>query len=143
MVDHADYAVLCEEEYATFGLPGDSAVMANLPKSVWLKMAYLRGTSPMFKVAAQMGVNAIGWDDRGGEIDLQAAKSQWDGAIFGGLDPEKHLRGGTPSGIRDASREAQNLMGGRRFMVGCGAPSLMTTPQSHWRAARLSVEKLG
>jgi len=143
MVDHADYAALSESEYATFGLPGDSAIMANLPKSIWLKMAYLRGVSPMFKTAGQMGANALGWDDRGGEIDLEAAKSHWDGAVFGGLDPEKHLRAGTPSGIREASREAQNLMGGRRFMVGCGAPSLITTPQSHWRAARLSVEKLG
>jgi len=142
-IDHADYGLLSESEYEAFGLPGVVAIMANLPKSVWLKMAYLRGVSPMFKTATQMGINALGWDDRMGEIDLQAAKSHWDGVVFGGLDPEKQLRAGTPSGIRDASREAQNLMGGRRFMVGCGAPSLITTPQSHWRAARLSVEKLG
>lgn len=142
MVHHADYETLSEAEYTAFGLPSDTAVMANLPKSVWLKMAYLRGGAPMLKAGEAMGANVLGWDDRSAEPDLQTAKSQWSGAFFGGLDPDKHLRAGTPSSIRDASREAQNTMGGRRLVVGCGAPGMMTTPQSHWRAARLSVEKL-
>lgn len=143
MIHHADYEMLSESEYTAFGLPGDSAVMANLPKSAWMKMVYLHGTTPMLKMAGRVGANLLGFDDRGGEIDLSTAKTQFEGALFGGLDPDKHLRAGTPSSIRDASREAQNLMGGRRLMVGCGASCLVTTPQSHWRAARLSVEKSG
>lgn len=142
-VEHAYYDLLSEAEYMAFGLPGDSAIFANTPKSVWLKAVYLRGAAPMIKLVGAMGVNCVGWDDRNSDLELQAAKSQWDGAFLGGLDPERHLRAGTPASIRDAAREALSVMNGRRLIVGCGASGLITTPQSNWRAARLSVEKSG
>ncbi|MCU0476825.1 MAG: hypothetical protein MUC99_12080 [Anaerolineae bacterium] len=143
MVEHADYAVLSEAEYVTFGLPGDHAVLAQLPRAMWLRMAYFRGSAPMVRQASALGATLLGWDDRATELDLQAAKGVWDGAFFGGLDPEKHLRAGAPASIRDAARDALSVMGGRRLMVGAGAPGLLTTPRSHWRAARLSVERQG
>lgn len=141
MIEHADFGVLSAEEYATFGLPGDEMVLSGAPRSAWLRMAYVRGSTPMLKQVAGLGMNWLGWDDRTAEPDLQAAKGIWDGAVFGGLDAEKDVRGAAPSLIRDAAREALNSMGGRRLMVGCAAPCLMTTPRSHWRAVRLAVEK--
>ncbi|MCU0465082.1 MAG: uroporphyrinogen decarboxylase family protein [Anaerolineae bacterium] len=141
MVEHADPLALSEAEYEAFGLPGDAAVLAELPKLMWLKMAYLRGDTPMLKLAEGLNADVLGWDDMQGETDLATARGQWGGAFIGGLDAEKHLRGGTPVGIREASRAAQSAMASRRLIVGCGAPGLITTPASHWRAARLSVEK--
>lgn len=90
----------------------------------------------------RLGANAIGWDSAGSDLDLETGKSVWAaGAVFGGLEAEKHLRAGTPASVRDAAREAQRLMGGRRLLLGCASPTLLTTPLSNLRALRLSVER--
>lgn len=141
-IEHADLMALSEAEYERFGLPGDAGILTSAPNAWWLRMAYLQGGVPMQAMLPRLGANAIGWDSAGSDLDLETGKSVWAaGAVFGGLEAEKHLRAGTPASVRDAAREAQRLMGGRRLLLGCASPTLLTTPLSNLRALRLSVER--
>lgn len=142
LVEHADLDVLSEQEYESFGLPGDTAVLANAPKSTWLKLAYFAGAAPMARPLGRIPANIVSWDDRVAEPDLQAGRAIFPGAICGGLDSEKHLRAGTPTSVRDSVREALLVSGGRKLLVGCGRPLPVTVPHSNLRAARTAVERM-
>lgn len=140
-IEHADYGLVSEREYETFGLPGDEAVLTNAPKSVWLKIAHFAGSSPMSRMFPRVGANVLAWDDRIAEPDLTAGKSLWGGAIWGGVDAEKHLRAGTPNTVRDAIRDAAQTLSNRRHIAGCGRPLPVTVPHGNLRAARNAVER--
>jgi uroporphyrinogen decarboxylase len=142
LVEHADFNLLSEQEYETFGLPGDAAVLAGVPKTAWLKMAYFAGSAPMARMFGRISANVIAWDDRVAEPDLQAGRGIVSGAICGGLDSEKHLRAGTPTSVRDAVRDALLVSGNRKLLVGCGRPLSVTVPHSNLRAARTAVERM-
>lgn len=142
MIEHADLDQLSEAEYDAFGMPGDAAILANAPKSAWLKLAHFAGPLPMTRAFNRVNANIVGWDDRTAETDLQTGRTVWSGPICGGLDAEKHLRAGTPTTIRDAVRDAVQISGGRRLLVGCGRPVPVTAPLSNLRAARTAVERM-
>ena len=141
-VEHADFDLLSEPEYETFGLPGDAAILSGAPKTSWLKLAHFAGGSPMPKMFSRVQANIVAWDDRASETDLLTGRSAWSGAVCGGLDAEKHLRAGTPTSVRDAVREATQVLGGRRQIVGCGHSLPVTTPHGNLRAARAAVERM-
>ena len=142
LIEHADFDLLSENEYESFGLPGDTATLSSVPKTAWFKLATFAGTAPMTRQFSRVQANIIGWDDRTAEPDLQAGRALWPGAICGGLDTEKHIRGGSPTSIRDAVREAIQVSGGRRLIVGSSRPSPVTAPHSNLRAVRTAVERM-
>jgi uroporphyrinogen decarboxylase len=142
LIEHADFDLLSEAEYEAFGLPGDAAVLSGAPKSAWFKLAGFTGSAPMTRQFSRVQANIVGWDDRAAEPNLQDGRALWSGAICGGLDAEKHLRAGSPTGIRDAVRDAIQVSGGRRLIVGCSRPIPITAPHSNLRAARTAVERM-
>lgn len=142
LIEHADYDLLSEAEYESFGLPGDAAVLSGAPKSVWFRLASFAGSAPMTRQFSRVQANIVGWDDRAAEPDLQAGRALWSGAICGGLDVEKHIRAGSPTSIRDAVRDAVQVSGGRRLIVGSSRPTPITAPHSNLRAARTAVERM-
>lgn len=139
-VQHASYDVMSEDEYRAFGLPYDRKILDTLPDKWWFNLMHLHGSAPMFKLMSDMPVQAINWHDRDTEPDLAQGKSQFGGAVCGGLSRWQHLHNGTPSSIREAARDAIHQTGGRRFILSTGCVIMVTTPISNIRAVRAVVE---
>lgn len=139
-IRHASYAQLSEEEYASFGLSSDERILDSLPRTWWFNMVHLHGEKPMFRFLARLRCQAVNWHDRETEPDLAMGKTLFDGAVCGGLARTEHVLLGTPALIRDTVRDAIHSTGGRRLILSTGCVAHITTPLSHLRAVRESVE---
>lgn len=143
-VQHASYDVMSEDEYRIFGLPYDRKIIEALPEKWWFNMVHLHGHAPMFKLfSSDLRIQAINWHDRETEPDLALGKSQFNGAVCGGLARWQHLHQGTPTAIREAARDAIHQTSGRRFILSTGCVIMVTTPQSNIRAVRDVAETAG
>ena len=141
-IQHASYDLLSEEEYRTFGWPFDRKILESLPTMWWFNMVHFHGPSPMFKFAAQLNVQAVNWHDQDTEPDLATGRSQLRGAACGGLSQRGHVHNGTPSGVREAVREAFRATNSRRFILSTGCVTMITSPMSNLRAVREAVEQV-
>lgn len=139
-IQHASYAKMSEEEYASFGLPFDRKILEALPEHWWFNMIHLHGESPMFRLTADLPAQAVNWHDRETEPDIGAGKSLLRGAACGGLSRWDDVHQGTPSTIRDAARAAMEKTNRRRFILSTGCVVMTTTPWSSLRAVREAVE---
>ena len=136
MIEHAHYDALSKAEYEQFGKAYDAKVLNSVEKPLWLRLLYAQGNHVMFDALASLPVHAINWQDTAATPSLEEARSQFGGALMGGLDSRQHLHNGTPSQIQDLARHAQRTTGGRRFILSCNGAGMITTPLSHWRATR-------
>lgn len=141
IVEHADYEMLSEEEYATFGFAYDCKIMESLPTRWWFNLLRFDGALPMLKFASRFPAHALSWQDRDGEPDLVQGKTLFAGAVCGGLSPCAHLAEGTPITVREAVSDALQKTAGRRLILSSGSPLHMTTPLSNIRAFRQAVER--
>lgn len=132
----ACYSELAEAEYTAFGKPYDEKILSNLPSEWWFNMIQVRGISPMLHHFTHLPVQALGWADQTGHPSLERATLDFNGAYYGGLGGSTHLQLGTPPVVRDAVRQAQRAMLGRRLILGTGDLLPITTPISNLRAAR-------
>lgn len=133
VVEHADYDVLSESEYESFGFPSDIKILDALPETWWLNMVHLQGQAPMFRFAGHYRVQAL-------NAPLTESKTTFDGAICGGLNVKTHLLQGTPAVIRSAARDAMTEMHNRRLILSAGGAVSAVTPLSNLRAVREVVE---
>lgn len=139
-VQHANYDVMSEDEYKTFGLPYDRKVLDAIPGKWWLNLLHFHGNAPMFKLVDNFRVQAVNWNDRECEPDLAKGKSLFVGAVCGGLSSQEHVHYGTPATIRDVAREALSQTNRRRFILSTGCVTMITSPLSNIRAVREVVE---
>jgi uroporphyrinogen decarboxylase len=134
VIEHADYDMLSEDEYETFGLPYDNKVLEALPETWWLNTVYLQGQAPMMRFAGHYRVQI--WN----RSELAGGKTIFDGAACGGLDAKSHLLQGTPAVIRSTAREAMSEMSNRRLILSTGGTVSAVTPLSNLRTVREVVE---
>lgn len=139
-IQHASYDLISEDEYRAFGLPYDRKILDALPDRWWFNLMHFHGQSPMFRLVDQFRVQALNWHDRETEPDLAKGKSQFVGAVCGGLSNWEHVHYGTPTAIRDVARDAMTQTNRRRFILSTGCVTMITSPLSNIRAVREVVE---
>lgn len=139
LIRHADYAAFSEDEYAAFGLPYDRKIVDAFPSRFWFNMIHVGESAPMFKFANGFKAHALHWRDRETEVPLSMGKTLIEGAVCGGVSLHEMVMG-TPTTIREAVREAQVQMNGRRLIVAAGDVVPLTTPLSNLRALREAVD---
>lgn len=139
----ATHDLVSEEEYRRFGWEFDKAILDRLPASWWFNMARFPAGAPIFRLAGELNLSAVSWDDQQGDPDLIAGRSQLTGAACCGVSAREQLHDGTPASVLNRARAARQLCGGRRFILAPGSPLLVSTPLSNLRALRQAVEHGG
>ena len=100
-VQHAQYGLLSEGEYAEFGEPYDLEVL-EAAEGAWFHLLHLHGEEVMFARLARYPVQAVNWHDRETPPTLSVARERFRGALCGACasgrrwwgTPEDAPRGG-------------------------------------------------
>jgi len=137
-VQHASYQLLSEQEYRTFGLPFDRALL-EAADGLWLNVLHLHGSRVMFDLLAEYPVQVVNWHDRETTPTLRQGQSRFRGAVLGGLRQWETMLRGTPDDVRREAQDALQQTGGRRFVLGTGCVTPITAPWANLRAAREAV----
>ncbi len=138
-IQHASLALMSPSEYAEFGKAYDLRVL-EAARGTWLNVLHLHGDDVMFDLVKDYPVQVWNWHDRDTPPTLRDALPQVKAAVCGGVSRESTMLLGTPDDVRREVADAIAQTGGRRFIVGTGCVTLVTTPESNLRAARAAVE---
>jgi uroporphyrinogen decarboxylase len=141
-VQHAQYGLFTEQEYAAFGRPYDLRIL-EATQGLWLNVLHLHGTEVMFDLLADYPVQVFNWHDRETSPTLAEAQRRVAGAVCGGLQRWDGIVRGTPDQVHDQAADAIAQTGGRRLILGTGCVTPIIAPMSNIRAARASVEVVG
>ena len=137
-VQHAQYGLLSEAEYETFGRPYDFRVLEPARK-LWLNMLHLHGEQVMFEGFLDYPVAVINWHDRDTWPSLKQAQGLYAGAVCGGLQRERTMVLGTPDDVTAEALDAIQATAGKRFILGTGCVLPIIAPRANLRAARQAV----
>lgn len=140
-VQHASYELLCEKEYETFGVDYDRRLL-EAAEGLWLNVLHLHGTRVMFDLLADYPVQVVNWHDRETPPALDGGLGRVQGAVLGGLRQWETMLRGTPAAVRQEARDAIDQTGGRRFILGTGCVTPITSPWANLRAARAAVDSI-
>ena len=138
-VQHAQYGLLSEEEYNTFGRPYDLRLLEAVD-GLWLNVLHLHGTDVMFDLLADYPVQVINWHDRETWPNLAEGKKLFSGAVCGGLQRWEVMVQGTPAQVWEQAVDAIAQTDGERFILGTGCVTPIVAPTSNIRAVRAAVE---
>ena len=134
-VQHAQFSVLSEVEYRSFGQPYDLQVL-EAARSAWFNLLHLHGSEVMFDQLSDYPVQAINWHDRETPPNLAQALTQTKRALCGGLRQWETMVRGTPQDVLDEAQNAISTTSGRRLILGTGCVTPIVAPTSNLRAAR-------
>lgn len=137
-VQHANYGLLTEAEYAEFGETYDLKALEPA-RSLWFNMLHLHGEEVMFDRFTHYPMACINWHDRDTSPSLVDAQQRYSGVLCGGLQRER-MALGTPETVTAQARDAIEITEGKRFLLGTGCVLQITTPRANLRAARRVVE---
>ncbi|MHB1357136.1 MAG: uroporphyrinogen decarboxylase family protein [Anaerolineae bacterium] len=138
-VQHAQFGVLAEEEYRSFGQPYDQRVL-EAAGSAWFNMLHLHGSDVMFDLLSDYPVQVINWHDRETPPNLALALTRTKRALCGGLRQWETIVRGTPQDVLAEAQDAIATTSGRRLILGTGCVTPIVAPTSNLRAARQAVE---
>ncbi|OGO06458.1 MAG: hypothetical protein A2Y73_04465 [Chloroflexi bacterium RBG_13_56_8] len=138
-VQHAQYTILSEEEYRTFGRPYDLRIL-EATEECWFNLLHLHGSDVMFNLLADYPVQVINWHDRETPPTLAEGLKRFPGAVCGGLRRLETMMRGTPNDVLAEAADAIRQTAGRRFILGTGCVTPVASPTSNIRAARQAVE---
>ncbi|MDD5467124.1 MAG: uroporphyrinogen decarboxylase family protein [Anaerolineales bacterium] len=141
-VQHAQYGLLSEQEYVEFGRRYDLQVLAHLDKT-WLNMLHLHGNDVMFDLIADYPIQVVNWHDQETPPDLAGGKARFPGVVCGGLRRETTMVLATPDQVVAEARQAMELTGKQRFILGTGCVVPVTAPHGNLLAARRCVDEPG
>ncbi len=138
-VQHAQYALLSEEEYDVFGRSFD---MQALEPAMEFKfnMLHLHGEQVMFDRFLDYPVAIINWHDRETAPSLAEARKKFSGALCGGLQRHETMVLGTPEQVKAEAEDAFRQMDGQGLILGTGCVMPTIVPRGNIIAARNSVE---
>lgn len=133
-VQHANYQLLSEDEYALFGRKFDFEIF-EMVNDKWVNMLHLHGNHVMFSLFCNYPAQIINWHDRESYPTLQEGKELFPGVVCGGLQRTHTMELGTPDQVRAEAQEAITSTGNRRFILGTGCVLQTTTPTANIIAA--------
>jgi uroporphyrinogen decarboxylase len=134
-VQHASHALLSEDEYREFGVPFDQRLL-EAAEGLWLNVLHLHGDRVMFDLLAAYPVQVINWHDRETPPTLHEGQERVTGAVLGGLRQWETMVRGSADDVRREARDAFQQTGKRRFILGTGCVTPITSPWANLRAAR-------
>lgn len=137
-VQHAQYGLLTEAEYNSFGKPYDLELLEPT-QAMWLKLLHLHGLDVMFDLFVDYPVNIINWHDRETWPSLGVGLSRFSGAVCGGVEIDS-LVFSNPERVRSEAMEALQATEGQRFILGTGCVTPIIAPYGNILAVRQSVE---
>ncbi|MBC8496272.1 MAG: uroporphyrinogen decarboxylase [Anaerolineales bacterium] len=137
-IQHAQYGLLSEGEFAEFCRPYDLQVLAAA-KPAWFNMLHLHGQDVMFDQVLDFPVQVINWHDRETEPSLAEALTRFPGVLCGGLRRNETMVLGTPESVTAEAADAIQATGGQRFILGTGCVTPTIAPHGNILAARQSV----
>ncbi len=137
-VQHAQYGLLAEAEFAEFGRAYDMQVLEAL-EGAWFNLLHLHGANVIFDAVLDYPVQVINWHDRDSGPPLAEAQARYSGVVCGGLQRLDRMVLGTPEAVAAEAREAIASTGGQRFILGTGCVTPITAPHGNILAARQSV----
>lgn len=140
-VQHAQYGLLSEEEFETFGRYYDLRVLEAV-KGWWLNIVHLHGNEVMFNKVADYPCTVLNWHDRQTSPSLSEAKQTYSGVVCGGLRQWETLVLGTPEAVFEEAREAILSTEGERFILGTGCVLPVIAPNGNILAVRQAVEQI-
>ena len=127
------------DQYQTWGIPYDQQVLNALRDATDFMLLHVHGDDIYFDLPVQAyPVDAVNWHTRIAGPPLQDALTKFGGAVVGGLT-EKVLTGGRPDEVRAQAVDAISQTGGRRFILGAGCVTPITTPDENIQAVRDAV----
>lgn len=138
-VQHAQYGLLSETEYQTFGRVFDLQVLQPA-EDLWLNMLHLHGEGVMFDQFVDYPVQIINWHDRETPPTLKDAQVSFSGVVCGGLRRQETITLGTPKDVIAEAKDAIEQTNGLRFILGTGCVTPIIAPYGNIMAARKVVE---
>ncbi len=138
-VQHAQYSLLSEPEFATFGRYYDLQVLETV-RDLWLNVGHIHGADIMFDQVCDYPVAVLNWHDRETSPTLAEAQHRFNGVVCGGLRQWDTLVLGDPKQVAREAKEAIEQTGGVRFILGTGCVLPTTAPHGNILAARQAVE---
>lgn len=122
-------------EYAEFGVPYDTPVLAAAAAGSDFTLIHIHGANTFFDVLASYEGHALNWHDRrvGPSISEVLANYPTMAAVAG-ID-EKGIAAMTPSEVTAQVRNARESTGDTRLLVGPGCVILVATPEANLQAA--------
>lgn len=138
-VQHAQYGMMTEEEYADFGRNYDLKVLEPA-RELWLNVLHLHGREIMFDLFGDYPIAVVNWHDRETSPSLAQGQSRFPGVVCGGLQRERTLVLGTPEQVTAEAHDAIKTTNGQRFILGTGCVVPIIAPHGNILAARQSVE---
>ena len=136
-VQHAQYGILSESEFETFGKQYDLMVLEPA-QDLWLNMIHLHGENIMFDKVVDYPGAILNWHDRHTPPTLAEAQKSFGGVVCGGLRRWETMVLGTPEDVHKEASEAVRATGGKRFILGTGCVLPIIAPHGNINAA-LSV----
>ncbi len=137
-VQHAQYSLLTEMEYETFGRPFDLQVLEPVD-ALWFNMLHLHGEEVMFDYFLDYPIQVINWHDRETLPSLQEAQKRFPGVVCGGLRRHETVVLGTPEDVLAEARDAIMQTDGLRFILGTGCVTPIIAPYGNLMAVRQAV----
>ncbi len=140
-VQHAQYGLLSEAEYRSFGQRYDLEIL-NPERNFWLNMLHLHGEDVMFDLFQDYPLQVINWHDRDTAPSLAEGQARFPGVVCGGLRVNTMVLG-TPDAILAEARQAREATAGKRFILGTGCVTPITAPYGNLMTARHSLDQAG
>ena len=137
-VQHAQYSLISEKEYAEFGRQYDLQTLEPA-QGFWLNMLHIHGADIMFDMLVDYPVQIINWHDQETFPSLSQAQARFPGVLCGGLRREQTMVLGSPDDVRDEAAKAISATSGERFILGTGCVLPITAPYGNIIAAQQSV----
>ncbi len=138
-VQHARHTHLTPAEYARFGRPGDLQVLAEA-RDLWLNLMHVHGASAYLAPLADYPVQLINWHDREDSPSLAQGLDLFPGAVCGGVSRWTAHEESPEAALAEAA-DAWRQSGGRRWVLGTGCVTMVTTPTRNLRALRAFVDR--
>ena len=126
---YGTFDVFTEEEYKTFGVPYDLAILqAAIDEGADLNILHICRDNIMLDLLSDYPVQIINYESTAPRNpSLKEALAKTDKALWGGLDQRQVLPKGTPEEVKAQAREALEQTGGRRFILGPGCTNVHLT----------------
>lgn len=138
-VQHAQFGMMTEGEYADFGRTYDLQVLEPA-RDMWLNVLHLHGSEIMFDLFGDYPLAVVNWHDRDTFPSLAQGQSLFPGVVCGGLQRERTMVLGTPERVTAEAQDAIKATNGQRFILGTGCVVPIIAPHGNILAARQSVE---